>query len=144
MSGDVRSWLDDNFAPLLPEGWRWVPYQRNVDALDATTVIWKQSRILPLDAAPLGAVRVEGTLTVATPHSDIERAEQALDDAVTELCSALDGLDGIAWTEATKVSLGESGPLGYDIQVWTTATPEPDVDPAPDPEPDDEPDITEE
>lgn len=140
----VRGWLDEHLKPLLPEGWRWVPEQRNLDTLDAVTVIWKQSRILPHAAAPLGAVRVEGTLTVATPHTDIARAEESLDDAVIELCSALDGLDGIAWTEATKVSLGESGPLGYDIQVWTTYTPEPDVEPAPDPEPDDDPDITEE
>lgn len=131
----VREWLDENLAPLLPEGWRWVPYQRNIDVLEVTTVIWKQSRILPLDAAPLGAVRIEGTLTVATPHTDIERAEEALDAAVTELCSALDGLDGIAWTDATKVSLGEAGPLGYDISIWTTATPEPDPEPEPPAEP---------
>lgn len=130
----VREWLDENLKPLLPEGWRWVPYQRNVDTLDAVTVIWKQSRIVPLDEAPLGAVRVEGTLTVCTPHQDIARAEEALDDAVTDLCSALDGLDGIAWTSAQKVALGEGGPLGYDIEIWTTATPEPE--PAPEPEPD--------
>lgn len=131
----VRDWLDENLAPLLPAGWRWVPEQRNLDTLDAVTVIWKQSRIMPLDEAPLGAVRVEGTLTVATPLTDIKRAEAALDDAVTELCSALDGLDGIVWTEAQKVALGESGPLGYDISIWTTATPEPDPEPDPPAEP---------
>lgn len=140
----VRGWLDENLAPLLPAGWRWVPEQRNLDTLDAVTVIWKQSRIMPLDAAPLGAVRVEGTLTVATPHTDIARAEEALDDAVIELCGALDGLDGTAWTEAQKVVLGETGPLGYDISIWTTYTPEPVEEPAPDPEPDPEPDIPEE
>jgi hypothetical protein len=140
----VRGWLDENLKPLLPEGWRWVPEQRNLDTLDAVTVIWKQSRIMPLDAAPLGAVRVEGTLTVATPLTDIKRAEEALDDAVTELCSALDGLEGIVWESATKVALSETGPLAYDIEVWTTATPEPVEEPAPDPEPAPEPDITEE
>lgn len=122
MSDSVRTWLDTNLAPLFPEGWRWVPYQRNTDSLDAVTVQWKQSRILPLSEAPMGVLRVEGTVTVMSPRTDVERAEEELDEAIVDLLAAIDALAGLAWTEATKVVVNDGGNFGWDISVWTTAT----------------------
>lgn len=138
MSASVRDWLTEHLAPILPEGSRWVDTQRNLDALDAVTVQWKQNRIARLPEAPIGAVRVEGTLTIISPRQDFDAAEAQLDDAVTDLCAAIDGLAGLAWTEATKVAVGEQH-IGYDVSIWTTATPAPAPsipDPAPAPEPD--------
>lgn len=139
MSSDVRAWLDEHLEPLLPTGWKWVPYQRDVGTLSAVTVTWKQSRILPLAESPIGSLRVEGTLTVATPLTDIEKSEEDLDQAVSDLCTAIDGIKGLAWTEANKVRVGpgDSAPLGWDIDVWTTAT-KPTITPEPAPEPDPE------
>ena len=117
----VREALDAHLAPLLPPKWKWVPTQRNIDAITQTTVVWKQMRITRLAEAPIGTVRVEGVLTVITPYADADRADEALDDDVTMLCAAIDALEDLAWTEAQKVAVGNY--FGYDIQVWTTATP---------------------
>ena len=121
MSSDVRTWLTANFKPLLPTKWKWVPYQRDVGTLSATTVWWKQERIIPLAEAPVGTVRVEGTLTVASALTDVAKSEEDLDQAVTDLVTAIDGLNGLAWTEAQKVVVGDTN-FGWDISVWTTAT----------------------
>jgi len=122
MSSEVRAWLDANLKPLLPTKWKWIPYQRDVDTLSAVTVWWKQSRITPDAAAPIGALKVEGTLTIASNLTDVTKAEEQLDQAVTDLCAAIDGLKGLAWTEATKVLVNDQGSFGWDISVWTTAT----------------------
>lgn len=140
----VREGMSAALKPLLDEWmWRWIPEQREPDTLDAIAVIWKQSRITRLPEAPLGHVRVDGVLTVVSPKSDVAEAESQLDDAVTDLCIALDGIKGIAWTEARKVGVNDKY-FGWDIDVWTTASPTATRPMSPtEPEPDDEPDQTE-
>lgn len=113
----VREWLTAQLAPLLPKTWKWVDNERTVDVTETTTVQWKQRRIAPLAEAPLSHLGVDGTLTVSTPHNDIERAEDVLDDAVLDLVAAIQAVQGIRFTEATKVALSEMGPLGYDLQL---------------------------
>lgn len=121
MSSDVRNWLTANLKPLLPNKWKWEPYQRDVGTLATTTVWWKQERIVRFAEAPIGTVRVEGTVTVASALTDVAKSEEDLDQAVTAVCQAIDGLDGLAWTEAQKVAVDNSY-FGWDISVWTTAT----------------------
>lgn len=138
----ARAYLDEVFAPLLPEEWKWIPYQRNLDALESVTVVWKQSTLSRLREAPIGTVLVEGTITILSPHQDVERAEEDLDEAVLDLVLAIDSLPALAWSGATKVSLNDTF-FGYDLTVSTTVT-APTSPPAPDPEPDPEPDLPEE
>lgn len=115
----MRDFLTEQLKPLLPEGWRWVPFQRNVDALDVMTVLWKQTRMAPLPEAPVSWVRVEGVLTVVSPNQDIERSEAALDDAVLDLVLALDSLPRIGWTEANKVLVADQY-FGWDVSIYIT------------------------
>ena len=118
MSADqtVREYLDETLPPLLPEGWKWVDSERAVDVTETTTVQWKQRRIAPLPEAPLAHLGVDGILTVSSPHADIEKAEDALDDAVLELVGALQSVPGIRFTEANKAAVDDQH-LGYDLSI---------------------------
>ena len=112
----VREWLTANLAPLLPAGFKWVDNERVVDVTEAVTAQWRQRRIAPLPEAPLSYLGVEGVLAISSPRSDIERAEDDLDDAVLELVAAIQSLQGVRFTEATKVAADEQR-LGYDLQI---------------------------
>lgn len=126
MSDSVRDYLTETLVPLFPEGWRWVAYQRNIDALDSVTVQWKQLRIERLPEAPQGTIRVDGTLTIISPHQDIERSEKQLDEQVLNLTGAIDRLALLSWTGGRKVAVqsSESSPIhmGWDIDLWTTVS----------------------
>lgn len=111
----VRKQLTDTLTPALPAGWRLVPFQTNLDVLDAPTVMLKQSGIKPAPEAPQGLYVFEYVLTVVTPSTDPETAEADLDDQVETLWGILDGLSWIDPTEAKKVLFQDSG-LAYDIR----------------------------
>ena len=113
----MRKFLTTTLKPLLPASWKWVATERNVDVTDATTVQWKQNTIEPLPEAPNSFLGVTGVLTVSTPHTDIDAAENALDDAVLELVHDIQRVQGIVFRDARKVALSETGPLGYDLTL---------------------------
>lgn len=123
MSDSVRSYLVDELTPLVNQGWRIIREQRMPETIDTITVVLKHSRIEKLPEAPMGALRNEVVLTVADPHEDIAKAEDALDDAVVDLLSVIDKHDSINWTEARKAKVNDNI-LGWDITltVITTAT----------------------
>lgn len=120
MSSDetVRGWLEEQLVPLLPAKWRVIPYQRMPQTLDRPTVLFKQLSFTPLPEAPAGHLQVEVVITVADPHSDQDRAEDALDDEVLELVFALDSLNNLTWSTAQKVLVNETY-LGWDITCST-------------------------
>lgn len=113
----VRAQLKAALAPKLPAKWVIVPAQRNLDVISAVTIMFKQSRLAPHQAAP-AALRVTGmTITLIDPHTDIEKAEDALDENLLLLLTALESLDFEAkFTEAQKVSFNDTT-LAYDITV---------------------------
>lgn len=119
MSGDshvtARAHLRDQLEPLLPTGWRLIPYQRMPRTIDQPTVLVKHISFEPLSQAPIGSLSNGLVVTIADPHADQEAAEDALDQAVLELCSALDALPTVLWTEAQKVTVGDY--LGWDISA---------------------------
>jgi len=115
-SQSVREWLEDQLTPELPEGWRFIPNQRMAATIDRITVVLKHTDIERLPEAPLGTLRNTVVLTVADPHEDQVRAENELDDAVLELCTAIDGLPNINWTRASKVLVNDTY-LGWDITL---------------------------
>lgn len=117
MSGDMtpREHLRTQLGPLLPADWRLIPYQRQPQTIDTTTVIVSSLASDPIGACASGANPVCFTITVVAPHKDTEQAEDALDVAVLELCAQLDALDTVQWTTARKVTAGEF--LGWDIET---------------------------
>ncbi|PPI28202.1 hypothetical protein [Rathayibacter sp. AY1B5] len=112
----VRAQLSEILKPLLPKGWVIIPEQRDPGVITNSTVLLKQERISKLPASPIGSLQTSFILTVLTPHADTARAEDDLDDAVLELTTALDSLNGVDWTEAQKVISGDY--LGYDISLF--------------------------
>lgn len=116
----VRNFLTAQIKPLLPRTWKWDPTERNLDQLDRITVVWKQRTFRRLAEAPIGSLRVEGTLTIASPLTDIAKAEAQLDDALLELLTDLDSIAGLGWTEARKVTTDNETYLGYDVDLYIT------------------------
>lgn len=116
----ARQQLAAALKPLLPKDWRIIPYQKNLDALSTTVVMLKLSHLTKLPAAPLSHVRTTWTITVADPSTDIEKAEDALDDEVTSVCLAINQIPGIKWVDATKVTFQDKY-LAWDITSELTA-----------------------
>lgn len=116
MSVSVRDYLAAELAPLLLVGWKVIPEQRMPDTIKSTTVVLKHLSIEKLAEAPAGHLRNEVVLTVATPHEDIAKAENALDDAVVKLLSTLDGHKTINWASAKKAQVTDAY-LGWDITL---------------------------
>lgn len=119
MSADettVRGYIRAQLAPSWPSSWRFVPFQSMPQTIDTTTVILKHEAIDPDPKLPVGQVRNRVILTVADPHEGIEAAEDALDDAVVDLLTSLDGHRTIGWTSAEKVAV-EGRYLGWDITL---------------------------
>lgn len=119
MSDSVRNYLATELA--LPPAWTLIPEQRFPDTIARPTVVLQHTRIERLAEAPLGHLRHEVVLTVLDPHTDIAAAEDALDDAVTTLLSAIDGHPTIGWTRSEKVVHRDTYPAwNITLTVITT------------------------
>lgn len=112
----VRQYLDGELTPLLPAGWTLIPNQRMPETISVTTVVLKLLKIEPLPEAPIGSLKNTVTITVADPHTDQAKAEDALDESVLTLTTALDGHKNIIWKDADKVLVNDTY-LGWDISV---------------------------
>jgi hypothetical protein len=110
----VRSELTDVLTPILPATWKIIPYERNMDALSAVTVMLKQSTIQDAPDAPQGKYQVGYTITIASPSQSAENAETDLDDVVFVLLAGLKSIDWLKVGTATKV-LVDNQYYGYDI-----------------------------
>lgn len=117
----VRAWLQQQLEPLLPAKWRIIPNQSMPQTIDRPTLIIKHLEMERLEEAPLGSLRHQITITVADPHEDQVKAEDALDDEVLQLCTALDALSGLTWTGAKKVAVRDPY-IGWDITLTVIST----------------------
>lgn len=98
----VREFVRTELAAMVPTSWTIIPAQRFPETISTTTAIIQHTRISRLVAAPLGHLEHEITISVIDPHTDITTAENELDDAITEVLTALDGHPDIRFTDATK------------------------------------------
>lgn len=129
MSDSVRAYVLSELA--LPSSWRQIEEQRIPEVIDRETVIVKHSRIEKLPEAPIGHLRHEVILAVFIPNRDLSKAENRLDDAVTELLAAIDGHPDINWRDAEKVVTPGNQYPGWELtlsvitqQPTPTLTPE--------------------
>jgi hypothetical protein len=112
----VREWLQQKLTPLIPPEWAFIPNQKIPETISKVTVFLTLTEIEPLPEAPTGSLSNSVTLTVVSVHEDQVKAENALDDHVLELCTALSGHAQIIWTNAKKV--GDLGPYtGWDVSL---------------------------
>ena len=109
-----RQWLLNTIKPLVPTEWRVLPNQVDPKTIDRVTVLFKFVGLTRLPEAPTGWLLNELVITVLDPHSDHVLAEDALDDDVLQLVTALDSIPQMAWTKAAKV-LAFDTYLGWDI-----------------------------
>ncbi|MGV8851715.1 MAG: hypothetical protein ACOH1M_03995 [Rhodoglobus sp.] len=112
----VRQWIQDELTPLLPTGWKVIPNQVGIETISNVTVVIKHLGIRKLSEAPVYHLSNDVTITIIDPHTDQVRAENALDDSVLELVTALDSLPGLIFVSAKKV-FAEETYLGWDIET---------------------------
>lgn len=113
----VRNDLVQLLTPLLPNTWKIVPTNQNLDVLSQTVVQLKQQSMRPLPAAPTARLEVTYVATVISRHTDIVRAERDLDESVLKFIIALDQLQDVLWSDATKVMANDDKNLAYDITL---------------------------
>lgn len=92
-----------------------VPSVRPLGELDQPVLIVKTDTYQKTPAAPLSNLTGGFTLTLISPHRDIDRAEDDLEDRLTLLAPLL-FTAGISWQDATQVGYGDTY-LGFDIRV---------------------------
>lgn len=113
----LRAWFTDQVRPNLPAGWRYIPNQNTPSTISVVTVVYKLLELEPLPEAPMGSIRNTIVLTVLSPHEDDVKAEDALDNDVIDLLTALDGHPTISWTRAHKVRDAKTDRLAWDIDL---------------------------
>lgn len=119
----VRSALVDGLRPLLPRGWKLVPYRTTTDDINQVTVWVKLETIGKLTEAPAsGYLLVTFTVTVASTKASFTEADRDLDGRVIDLFDAIDSLPMIRRAEAKAVAVSDTH-LGYDITVELVTQP---------------------
>lgn len=112
----IRKQLADQLAPFLP-GVKLVPSSRALDNLDRKVVQISLMEFSRLPEAPQGAHKATFTVTVVTPITTPQRAEDELDALVGDLVNAIDGIDWLSWESARKVIYNDRY-LAYDVTVY--------------------------
>lgn len=119
----ARAELAALIEPLLPGTWKFVPNERNIDAIAQPVLRLSQQSIVRHPTAPTSHLLVTFTLRVIAPGLDPARAEDDLDELVGMLLLLLESLPPtIAWSgPADKVlTAPEGGNLAYDIPLTIT------------------------
>lgn len=116
----VRKQLFEQLQAYLPKRkYTLRPNNTALEQIAKPTILVKQMAIRPAPEAPNGCLEVTFVVTLASPITSPQAAEDALDDDVLELLAALDN-DGISiWAEARKV-ISDDRYLAYDIDLTTT------------------------
>jgi hypothetical protein len=118
--GAVRAYLVDELRPMLPDTWDIKPGESTPATLAKPTLYMDFGGIVPLSAAPMGAVQVNFTLTIADHHADVAMAEDGVDEQIFDLISALDAHPTILWTDAKKIRIPQNNALAWQIDINTT------------------------
>lgn len=114
--GHVRNDLAEVLRAEIPRTWELITSERAFDVKNKTVVIIKQSAVARAPEAPIGVRWAEFTLTITSRYvSDFARAENDLDNTLTQLLNILDR-QPLVWQTATKVLVNETY-LGYDIPI---------------------------
>ena len=111
-----RSYVTDAIKPLLPKGWKLLPYSTNLDVLSQPVVMLKLNSVTRTPGAPNGAHTVTYTLAVIEPKTDPGSADDALEDKLFDLLHAIDTVANLTWSNAERVLFGDSNPA-FDISL---------------------------
>lgn len=101
----------------LPDSWRVIPGVRSLDRIDRPTAQLKPSELTPNEAAPMAAFTHQLTLTGISPHADVDRALDDLDDRIgPDMIDALDRIDFARFDRAQLVAYDDAH-LALDLTV---------------------------
>lgn len=109
----TRQQLVSHVKPLLPRGWKIVPYSRNLDRLAQTTVMFHATEIRP--GTSQGTHEVDFVVSISSPKTDSTNAQIDLDDDVLALVHALDTLPWLMFRQATPTTVQDA--LSWDVTV---------------------------
>lgn len=113
----ARKMLTDWLTPHLT-GYKVIPSSRGMDVPDRPFVQISMRSFEPANDQASGFNKVSFIVTVGTPLTTPQRAEDDLDDHVADLLRALDAPgSSFAWEHAEKVSYGDRH-LAYDVRVY--------------------------
>lgn len=117
----VRGSLVEEIKKIVGAEVAVIEFEDNKDVLERLTIMVKQRRVVRLQQAPSGALRIEYILTVTAPATDPSQSEPMLDDFVPSFLNDLVALSWFGWDDATKTLDGQN--LAYDINAWVLASP---------------------
>lgn len=116
----VRDTLVEKIRSVVGPDVAVIDVEDNRDVLGKITIMVKQRRLLPLPAAPNGAMQVEYLITVTHPALSPAVSEPELDEFVPSFLDDMRTESWFAWTDAVKNS--DSINLAYDINAWVIAS----------------------
>ncbi len=129
----ARTELGTSLAEMFPE-WKIVDSDRSIDELTVMAIQLHQSTVKP--APYQGAALVDIDVNLIWPGKDIEKAEDALDDAIVALVVAFaEQFPQIEFTNAVKGVYAQKWPAyKFTTTVLAAVAPAGAGDEAPDPE----------
>lgn len=112
----IRHDLETALRPLLPEDWRIIPYERDIDPPSVTTVMIRQHRLRYENT--LGRLLSILQITVVSANTDNSmNAEDDLDDGVNAMLDALLNVAQVRIPTGEKTRYGKNGYPAWNIDV---------------------------
>jgi hypothetical protein len=114
----VRSELADALKPLLPTSVKIIDVPRSIDGMEAkrpVVLLYRESRAKAPNA--MGDYFDTFAMYVITPGIDTRRSEDALDDTLDAVVSALDAIKWVQWTSAERSVFGDNQAPAYKITL---------------------------
>ena len=113
----TRQKLTATLTPLLPKAWKIVPYSRNLDTVERTTVMLHATEIRPAPSAA-GALETDFVISIVSAKADPTAAQEDLDDDVIALVLDLSSM-GVIVRQATPTVVQNN--LSWDITITVIA-----------------------
>jgi hypothetical protein len=114
----VRSELADALKPLLPTSVKIIDVPRSIDGMEAkrpVVLLYRESRAKAPNA--MGDYFDTFAMYVITPGIDTRRSEDALDDTLDAVVSALDAIKWVQWASAERSVFGDNQAPAYKITL---------------------------
>lgn len=119
----LRNELRDRLRPVIPARYVLRPNGLALETITKPVLQIKQLGIRPAEEGGTGQLKVEMVLTMVSPLTSPQKAEDELDDDVVEMLAALDTIGWLTWTRADKRTTGpDDRYLAYDITTEITTT----------------------
>lgn len=119
----VREWVKWYIDSIAEDDWLVIPYLSSPKSFERPTINIKHTEINAQPAAPLSDNLVNDVVvTITNNRTDLNRAEDALDDSVLALVYLLKNSKRLVFQSAKKVSAANEINLAWDINIQVLTT----------------------